>query len=354
MKLQKIGILTSSINIWGGGQIYIEQLCLYLCRNNFDCLIYTAEPNNYQSAVHYIPIINTPLKRLWHTLAIARVMRRNGVSHLVLNDLSSAWLAPFFRIFGFRVISLLHIPLKLVGGKQKGHKWFFYYLIKWALRLGTHKILTVDMSNLQIAPWKSIFVGNFVPDWMFKPALEKKKYDICFVGRLSWEKNVPLLLKIIFIAKRDYGRSLKTLIIGGGIEEKKIRLLIKEYRLEDRVQLQGWCDRSQLPQIYSSSKCFAITSFHEGFATTLLESHACGVPAFTTNVGYCGQFVESFQDKTGFIFQEKDIEDKIFFKKLFELIDNSDTYKKKCIEKAKFFSEDKILGRIMHEINGVD
>ena len=75
------------------------------------------------------------------------------------------------------------------------------------------------------------------------------------------------------------GEPVKALILGRGEEQENIVKTIESAGLQENIELRDWADRKDLPSIYDSIKCFAITSHHEGFATTLLEPHARGVPA---------------------------------------------------------------------------
>jgi glycosyltransferase involved in cell wall biosynthesis len=349
MECNSIGILSPSFGIWGGGQIYIEQICRYFNDKKVPCFIYTAEPEKFACATLSIANINSPLDRLLRVFRIIRRMRHENITHVVLNDLSSAWLAPFFRIAGFKVIALLHLELK-ISENGAGHGRWGCNIIKWALRFGTHKILSVNTHNLAIAPKKSVFVANYVPRWIFSELKLAKKFDICFVGRFAWQKNIPLLLEILKRSRNVYRRDLELLLIGEGPDAAEISRTIAESGIGDLVTAPGWVERMDLPRFLRSSRCFAITSRHEGFATTLLESHACAVPAFTTDVGYCGTFVEKIGNKTGFIFDPSDLDDPAFFRKLFDLIDNHESYQEECVTKAALFSEDIVLGRIFREI----
>ena len=140
---------------------------------------------------------------------------------------------------------------------------------------------------------------------------------------------------------------IKALILGKGDELEKIRNEIKFANLQHSIELRDWADRKDLPSIYDSIKCFAITSHHEGFATTLLEAHARGVPAITTkSAGYCAEFIENLGVVTGLSFIPEDVEKTEFQKKVLVLIDNAQDYHDVCIAKAKLFSEEKVLGKI--------
>ena len=90
-------------------------------------------------------------------------MRSDGITHVVLNDLAAAWLAPVFRLAGFTTIPLLHIPLMVAGEGRSGHSRFAYHFIKSCVRWGGDKVLNVSLDNRFIAPDKTVFVGTSSP-----------------------------------------------------------------------------------------------------------------------------------------------------------------------------------------------
>jgi glycosyltransferase involved in cell wall biosynthesis len=102
------------------------------------------------------------------------------------------------------------------------------------------------------------------------------KNFIVHVGRLTYQKNQPLLLKayqksgtkiplVIIGADRDNGRTLKSL-----------QTLTKELKIEKKVFFLG---EKQNPYPYMRlAKIFVLSSVHEGFGFVNVESLACGTP----------------------------------------------------------------------------
>ena len=158
------------------------------------------------------------------------------------------------------------------------------------------------------------------------------------------------MLRIIAACRSRYRRDLKVLLVGEGPDEASIRATVAELGIADLVTISGWVVRERLPELYASARCFVIASHHEGFATTLLESHACGIPACTTEAGYCGTFVREHGARTGFVFAERDLERPDFYRDLFDLVDNHASYRESCIAKAALFGEEAVLGKIYQEI----
>lgn len=341
-----ICIYSPSENIWGGGQIYIENLCRYMNEKNITTAIATSEPDSFSCPTMVIDSVASKPKRLFNSLALAKRLKLSGIEVIILNDLSSLWLAPIFKLHGFKVVSLLHMYLQKKNAAGLGHSRAEYHLLRYS-SLFCNRIFSVNKENLQAFPVKVEFVGNFISPWFFGESESYKKYDLAIISRLSKEKNISLFIKII--ERLNYNRTepIKALILGRGAERDRIVKDIKLAGLEDSIELRDWADRSELPKIYDSIKCFAITSHHEGFATTLLEAHARGIPAITTkSAGFCAEFIEGFGSTTGISFTPEDIYSSDFKTKVLSLIVHSKDYHNTCINKAAIFSEDEVLGKI--------
>ena len=348
-----ICIYSPSENIWGGGQIYIENLCRYMNENGLATVIATSEPDTFSCPTTQIESVASKAKRLSNSLYLAKKFKRSGIKVIILNDLSSLWLAPVFRLQGFKVVSLLHLYLQKKNPAGLGHGFIEFYLLRFSSYF-CHKIFSVNKENLKAFPVEVEFVGNFISPWFFGDSLSEKKYDLAIIARLSKQKNIPLFIKLIKKLNTNRIVPIKALILGQGEEKENIKIEIESAGLEDSIELRDWADRQELPTIYDSIKCFAITSHHEGFATTLLEAHARGVPAITTkSAGFCAEFIQGFGSITGISFVPEDVGSLGFQQKVLSLIEHADEYYDDCINKAALFSEDEVLGKISSGIESL-
>lgn len=346
----EVCIYSPSENIWGGGQVYIEYLCKYMNNKGLSTIIATSEPESFNCPTMKMESVISKKKRLLDSYSFAKKLKKSNIKVIVLNDLSSLWLAPIFKSHGIKVVALLHIYLQKKNAAGLGYAPFEYNLLKFS-SLFCDRIFSVNKENVDIFPVEVDFVGNFISPWFFSDCKATKKYDLGIISRLSREKNIPLFIDLIERLNSQRAEPIKALILGRGEERGNIIKAIEQAGLEDSIVLQDWADRKELPAIYDSIKCFAITSHHEGFATTLLEAHARGVPAITTkSAGFCTEFIEGFGSATGVSFTPRDIESPNFQQSVLSLIDNADSYYDNCIDKAKLFNEDKVLGKITQGI----
>lgn len=105
-----------------------------------------------------------------------------------------------------------------------------------------------------------------------------------FVGNLLWSKGVGVLVEACqrFAARRS---AFHCYFVGRGADAAKLRALIQEQKLEDRVTLAGACSHSTLPDWYRAADVVVLPSFSEGIPNVLREAIACGTPFLATNVG---------------------------------------------------------------------
>lgn len=108
------------------------------------------------------------------------------------------------------------------------------------------------------------------------------KYDICYCGRLSIEKNPLFFVEIVNELKKK-NPFIKACIIGDGQMRKIIEEKIRELNLEKNVMLLGF---KKNPYVYiKNSKVVCIPSLWEGFGLAAVEALAIGVPVVCNPVG---------------------------------------------------------------------
>lgn len=122
-------------------------------------------------------------------------------------------------------------------------------------------------------------------------------------ARLASVKRLDLFLGV---AKR-LSRSLPEasfVVAGKGSEEARIRNLIKQYDLEDRVFMLG--HRDDIHETLSAMDLLLITSDREGIPMVLLEAMALGVPVVARDVGGIREVLD--HGTTGVLVPSVDVE----------------------------------------------
>lgn len=106
---------------------------------------------------------------------------------------------------------------------------------------------------------------------------EKRIISAC---RLDVQKNVPMMI-LAFKKLQAFYPEYKLYIYGRGPLEDKIRGLIKQENLEEKVFLPGFSD-----DIYAEmnkSTMFVLSSDYEGLSNSMLEALAMGLPSVVTD-----------------------------------------------------------------------
>jgi len=137
--------------------------------------------------------------------------------------------------------------------------------------------------------------------------------DIIFVGRLTKEKNIPLLLNAIGIIKREIP-DVRVLIIGDGPERKRLENLSKRLDISGNVQFLGFLETHDDVIVHmKASKVFAFPSLREGFGIVVLEANASGLPVVTVDYEMNASRDLIVEGKNGFVSElnENDFAEKI-------------------------------------------
>ncbi len=106
---------------------------------------------------------------------------------------------------------------------------------------------------------------------------QKDKKYLVTVGRLSPEKRLYSVIDTL----KELDKDVELIIIGDGVEEKKLKAYSLEQGLLLRVHFLG---RLQNPFNYMrASDIFILASKGEGFPNVIIESMLCGTPVISTD-----------------------------------------------------------------------
>ncbi|MBI4282566.1 MAG: glycosyltransferase [Chloroflexi bacterium] len=110
---------------------------------------------------------------------------------------------------------------------------------------------------------------------------------VLYVGRLEPLKGVDILLRAV--AQLEQGDSVKTLIVGGDLEEDRemarLKSLSQELGISTRVSFLGRLNQQELPTYYNAADICVVPSYYESFGMVALEAMACGTPVIASRVG---------------------------------------------------------------------
>ncbi|HCR37672.1 MAG TPA: glycosyltransferase family 1 protein, partial [Opitutae bacterium] len=111
---------------------------------------------------------------------------------------------------------------------------------------------------------------------------DSKRPYILHVGSDAWYKNRTGALHI-YQALQLATRSEDRMVFVGPPPNKLMQILIKNYKISDRVFFIEKASNEELCALYSNAELLLHPSFEEGFGWPILEALACGCRVATTN-----------------------------------------------------------------------
>lgn len=105
-------------------------------------------------------------------------------------------------------------------------------------------------------------------------------FTVGIVGRIEEQKNYPFLINVFLeVLKTEPNAVL--LVVGRGTEEKRIKKLAKEKKVDNNIQFLGI--RRDVPELLNAFDVFVLPSLFEGLPVVLVEAQASGLPAVVSD-----------------------------------------------------------------------
>ncbi|GAB3577894.1 hypothetical protein GCM10027406_13190 [Leifsonia lichenia] len=117
---------------------------------------------------------------------------------------------------------------------------------------------------------------NYTPD--FTPRTANR---ILFVGRVTGEKQIDVLLKAVSLLPSDLDAQLE--IVGGGDQLKNLQSLAEQLGIADRVTFTGYVTDEELRQAYTRATVFGMPSIAELQSIATMEAMASALPVVAAN-----------------------------------------------------------------------
>jgi glycosyltransferase EpsF len=152
-----------------------------------------------------------------------------------------------------------------------------------------------------------------------------KRYDICFVGRLTHQKNPQAFINIVHSVSQTLP-NIKAVMIGDGELQSECESIISAKCLKKNIKLVGF--QKNPYQYMQQSKIFCLPSRYEGFGLVVFEALALGTPCVVTPVGGLVDFVDN--DAVRCASTEKDFVDAVL-----TLLTDKSTYHRSSITASK-------------------
>lgn len=116
---------------------------------------------------------------------------------------------------------------------------------------------------------------------------------VCYVGRLSHEKGVDVLIRAFGEIRRSGRSDVLLTLVGAGAAEVELQALVKEMGLEAQVRFCGNRAHHEIPTWISAADVFCLPSRREGCPNVVLEALASGRPVVASSVGGLPELVQA-------------------------------------------------------------
>lgn len=158
--------------------------------------------------------------------------------------------------------------------------------------------------------------------WLFSSALSRVEVEqsqpvlnrglstppqLVYVGRLSPEKGIPVLIKALSKLKQEQFHPLPQLSLAGdGSQRKELEQSILKLGCSDMVHFAGQLERNALSALLLGADLCVQPSLTEGFSKAWLDALSHGLPVLTTSVG-AAQGVIGANGERGWIVSPNDV-----------------------------------------------
>ena len=158
---------------------------------------------------------------------------------------------------------------------------------------------SINKSNLIITP--SQHLKNFIDKIGFdknifvinngvnieqhnKVVLENNIIQLLVVSRLVSQKNIDSIIKAVKVMENE---NIILNIVGDGSEINNLKLLVKKYELEKKINFIGKVENTKLNEYLKNADIFIQASNYEGLPHSILEAMNFEIPILSTDVGGC-------------------------------------------------------------------
>jgi glycosyltransferase involved in cell wall biosynthesis len=184
-------------------------------------------------------------------------------------------------------------PFIFNSGQVRKKKLIHALIGRWALsKSWFHATADAEVIECKkvIPGWKGFMIANNVtlPDL---PLVKKENdvFTLIFMSRIHYKKGIEMLLHAV----RDLPFPVLLRIAGSGNTEytHRLKMIVKDFGIEDKVEWLGWVDRESKFKILMDADLFILTSFNENFANVVVESLHMGTPVLVSEEVALSKFV---------------------------------------------------------------
>ena len=253
---------------------------------HLDVIVFAAEKyeeKTYGESLSVIPTKSAKFGHYKNARAIARkLLNENRYDLIVTQEFAAPVGAKLKKEFGLPWIVSVHsmfFSAQWLGPNP--FNWLMLFLLKRAMRRADGFRVNNSIIRERLIKWnmhQPILVQPTAIDIEKFRRTQKRQnlqLNVLYVGRLSPEKNIPMLIHAFKSVQTDS----ELWIVGAGLEAARLQKLAANDR---RIKFLGPKKFEELPQIFQSADIFVLPSNTESFGQVLLQAAAAGCAIIAT------------------------------------------------------------------------
>lgn len=286
----KITLFVSSLS-GGGAERVVSNLSNYLLEKGHDITVLTISSKNtygVDKGVRFCPLCNDNVK----PQIVRNVIRVINFYKFILTEKQDIYVSflPKLNEMMLKNRKLIKTPIVLA---ERNNPYNFYSKIKREKKifekyycLGDAYIFQTEYAkkfyeDAGIDVSDSIVIPNAINrSFQGKKYTGKRKKEIVGIGRLSEQKNFPLLIKAFAFVHKEFPEYKLKIYGKGPLLEEYIKL-VDENGLSKAVEFPGYF--SDISDRIIDCAMFVLSSDYEGMSNALMEAMAMGIPCISTD-----------------------------------------------------------------------
>ena len=216
--------------------------------------------------------------RYFRECDVLRVMQAYGAIPAMIAKL--VFHQPFVATYGYPYFE------QVTRNESRSRAYLFLWRANLAAKVADRTIVTTGEMASYVLRWvaraRILLVPNGVDTSLFRPDethVERSEKVVLYVGRLSSEKNLNLLIDAVSLVEKA---RVKLVLVGDGGLRGELEARARQTGVQ--VEFRGVVPNQELPAILADADVFVLPSSREGHPKALLEAMSCGLPCVGTNV----------------------------------------------------------------------
>ena len=287
----------------GGAERQLYYIVKFLKLRNYDILVVSLSKNKYYLKkisdlgveIKLFKWKNNPIFKLYFIFKHCFLFHPNIIqsAHTYVN---------FYAMLVSKVLNVkFYASIRNSFNSNNKFKLLKIISLKNADIVVCNSLASIDQIRKSIPKHSKLFyLANYIDTSFFKPDFIQKikSLRLLYLGGLRQVKRID---KFLFICHYLKSRNIKfkAKIVGSGNLEKHLKDIAKSFSLSSK-DLKFISATDSVLDYYNWSNILIQTSSSEGMSNVIIESMACGLLVFSTNVGDAPHLIESC--KNGFIF----------------------------------------------------